>query len=202
MIIFGYDLDVDLEKYEDKFELIRQYQKFVYILIVVIVVIYSYLSFITPKFDQIKESKETLKRYQQVLDKKKAELKEKEHIERVLNELVVQLKQREENFFSEEMYKDFVLDKLHSIAEENKVNIESLDIGKETLKDRNIFSVPIGLKFECEYAALMNFIKSIEMYPQIVEASSISITRRSLNPVRLLVSINLQAYMIKNDKAN
>lgn len=198
MIIFGYE--IDLEKYENKIELIRQYQKYVYILVIIIISINIYMHFITPKLKIIRENQGILFNFNTILEKKKSVLKEQENIERALKELQVQLKDKANNFFQVSEFNEFSLNTLSQMAMQNKIQFESIDYGKGTLKERNIYIYPLSIHIECTYSDLVNFINAIESYQKIVQISSILITKKSSTPVRLQVTLNLKAYILEYDQ--
>ena len=198
MIVFGYE--IDLEKYENKIELIRQYQKYVYILVIIIISINVYMHFITPKLKVIRENQGILFNFNTILEKKKSVLKEQENIERALKELQVQLKEESDNFFKASEFNAFSLNTLSQMALQNKVQFESIDYGKGTLKEKNVYIYPLSIRIECTYSDLVNFINAIESYQKIVQISPIMITKKSSAPVRLQVALNLKAYILEYDQ--
>jgi len=194
-----FDIEIQLEQYEDKFDLIRRYQKYFYIGVILLIGIYLYLTLITSKLNGIKANTETLKKFESVLGQKKAMVKEQENIERVLKGLQLTLIEKENDFFTDEAFKEFSLNILPQLASKARVEIESVDYVKGYLKEKSIWVYTLNVRLNCNYQKLLDFVKLIEQYSKIIQVSGITITRKSLNPLVLEANLNLKAFILKKE---
>lgn len=194
-----FDFEIQLDQYEDKFDMIRHYQKYVYIFLIFIISVYFYFHLITPKLKRISTNTDTLQKFESVLEQKKAMIKEQENIERILKELQLTLIEKEHDFFTEEGFKEFSLNMLPQLASKTKVEVESVDYVKGFLKEKNIWVYTLNVRMNCNYQKLLDFIKIIEQYPKIIQVSGITVTRKSLNPLVLEANLNLRAFILKKE---
>lgn len=195
MRLFGYD--IDLERYDDQLDLIRHYQKYAYIIVIVLIGINLYLNLIVPKLKQISQNKVTLKKFEVILAKKKAVLKEKENIERALQKLQIELDEKSKEIFTDAEFKKFSIYILSQIALNNNIKIESINYGKNFLKEKRIYIAPIKVMTESNFQDLIQFINSLENYPKIIRIANLSIVKKSVKPVLLNSAISLQLFILE-----
>jgi Tfp pilus assembly protein PilO len=195
MKIFGIEIQID--RYEDKLNLIRKYQKYVYLLIFFIALYYLYILLIQPKTKIMKEQLANISTYEKVLAEKRASLSERGKIEKALEELKQQLIQKEKEFFSENNFEDFTINTLSHMAWSYDIKLNTIQFQREELVEDNIYMIPLIIKFDASFQSLLNFYQDLEKFDRIIKIGDVQISRKSVNPTRLNIGMTIYTYILK-----
>ena len=106
----------NLEEQEQRIELFRKYQKYVFGLVGSIIIFYGFLWIVTPKYKVYRENKVRLNRFVDVLNTRRAKALDKKNILKELARLEATVYEKEADFFTVEEYNEFSINILPKLA--------------------------------------------------------------------------------------
>jgi hypothetical protein len=206
------NIDIALEKYEDKIDLVRKYQKFVYLVLYILIGVNVFFSVVTPRWAEWRTKNMILKRYGRTLNIRQAKVLDKINVEQRLKGLQMELSQKETYFFTRDQFNQFSISALPQLAFEYDNKITALTYLKTRKLDKkdgatrikalaNIIKkvdvYPVALTLEGDFFGFINLLQEIERYNKIVKVKNFVIQRTSIKPLKLVTSVDLEAFVLR-----
>ncbi len=189
---------MSIDELEQRLDVFRNYQQYVYILILIIVVSQLIFGMVLPTINTYQTESKTLKQYRQVLKFKQQQAADKENIKKELARLSTILDEKKQVFFTPGEVNEFTISGLPKIANRNNVRITSVTFQKPQNQKQNIKSHPVGLKLEAGFEDLMQFFHDLEQYKKVTQIDIVDIRRKSVEPVELNVGITIELFSVRN----
>jgi Tfp pilus assembly protein PilO len=188
------DQDFSLAEFEEKLDIFRENQRYVYIIVGVFLVIYLFFALIWTDFTDYRKRSKNLREFEAVLVEKRKQVMNKENIEKELTRLRQLVIEKKSLFFSEKDAQYFHINVVHQLAESAGMEISSRVYSKKQTVSHGIVSYPLKLTMTADFRRLTIFMDAIENYEKVVKISDLSISVRSLEPIVLSVKMTLGAY--------
>ena len=198
--------NINLEEHEDKIELVRHYQKYLYITVVLVVAVQLFFVIVKPKWEVHRQNTNVLSEYRTIFKARKSRVMDQANIQKELANLEKEVKAQQGVFFTEKQQQEFSLHTVSKMASSygNKVNYLNYStptpLGKsvplKALQNR-LFVYPISMNLEGDFLGLLNFFNELEKYEHIVKVMSFATQRKSVDPLVLSTQLSLSLYVMK-----
>jgi Tfp pilus assembly protein PilO len=189
---------IESDSFNEKLDIIRQYQHYFYIGITFILSIQLIFTLILPNSKTFTENQEQVKQFERSLNLRKKQTENKENIIYEENRLQLRLAETKAQFFSKKDLEKFSISELPKIAQKYQISISNINFSKKEPLEYNLFKTPVSLQCTGSFFNLMDFIQEIENSQKSINISSIKIDRKTINPVTLTIRLNLNLISLEN----
>ena len=128
--LFKLDEKYSIDEIEEKLEVFRKYQLYMYVGITLIVIALIVVNLTIPSIVKHKKEQKTLSQYSKVLEMRKKKATDKKNVQEELEQLTFSLNEKKELFFSEKEVEKFSISTLQKIAIQNGIQIGTLSFKK------------------------------------------------------------------------
>ncbi|MEK7299037.1 MAG: hypothetical protein AAB066_04010 [Candidatus Margulisiibacteriota bacterium] len=185
------------EKLEDRLDFVRRHQRWLYVGIIILVALYMIRVSTWLVVNQIREKERALKIYTSTFQQERAEVPEKEQLDKEIRSLEGQLFQNRSQLFSPEEFSAFTLTVLPNMAERHRLVITSETFPPSEPLFDTISMVPINLAVYGRFDALVRLLYALETFQKVIQIDSFTMSRRSLNPTLVTCSVRLRGFVKK-----
>ena len=189
--------DLSVDDLEEKLDLFRKYQHYLYIVINLLVAIQLYFSVISPKLTEYEKEKDKLEKFSKLFQSKKKKATDKKTIESEIASLSDTLEDKQQDFFTLEEVNVFSFTEINKICKLFDLQLNSVEFRRTKGRQQNISSHPLDIKFTGDFYNLMDFIYELENYEKIITVDNIDLNIQSVSPVILRVSMIINLHSIK-----
>ncbi len=191
-------LDSFIQLLDEKFEFLRQYQRYVYSAVLVLVGLQLFYIFLLPKLLTYQARRHHLVMIEKKIKEKKKILLDKENVEREVVKRSQTLQEKQNLIFSEEDFNQFSIHTLSKMAEDHGLKMVSILYKTPQPIAEGILSCPMSLKLEGDYAGFLGFITELEVLEKTVKVNQFAINTKSIRPFKLSLDLEIQGYMVKD----
>ena len=185
--------EFNLGDFEEKLDLFRTYQKFVYIVMVVLAIAYMGFGMVWTDYSKYRVESKVLRDFQDVLDDRRKKVLDKENIERELIRLRGVVDEKQQLFFPAQSITEFSINTLPALAEDCGVKL-TLRAYKDPEKDGDFTVYPISVVAQGSFKSMVEFFYTLENYPKVVKIREMDVSRQSAGPVVLSFKMTIGAY--------
>lgn len=179
---------------EFRIDIIRRYQKYIYISILLILWVQLYFVLVQPKLTDFKEKKQRLSDYRRAIAIKKEKMFNKARIEEELKAYHQRLLEKEQRLFSETEFYEFYIKQLSRLAAQYNLDLAVITLEKTMNIDASIKSRGLNMNVVGDYFSLWQFYQELERYPKLVRIVRFSLKKESEKPVKLSCQMALEVY--------
>lgn len=181
-------------EFDEQLDLFRENQRYVYIGVIALATVWMFFSMVLDDYKVYRVRSQELNTYKQTLEVRRKKVLDKENVEKELARLKRLVEEKKNIFFTEQEAEAFRIHILHRLAESTGNKVMSRQFPKSTEKRGNFIVYPVTLSVEGNFPSMVSFIDTLEGYDKIVRVDSISISRKSINPVVLSVKMDIGVY--------
>lgn len=193
------DEKYSIDEIEEKLEVFRKYQLYIYVGFTIIVIALIVLNLTIPSIVKHNKEQKMLGQYTKVLDMRKKQSTNKKNIQEELEKLTIALDEKKKLFFSEKDVEKFSISTLQKIAKKNGIQIGGVSFKKPIKYKEKIKKHELSFSFNTNFFNLMSFIYTLENDYNSIKIDKLSVSRKSINPVSLGISISLSLFSIQKE---
>ena len=197
--LFKLDEKYSIDEIEEKLEVFRKYQLYMYVGITLIVIALIVVNLTIPSIVKHKKEQKTLSQYSKVLEMRKKKATDKKNVQEELEQLTFSLNEKKELFFSEKEVEKFSISTLQKIAIQNGIQIGTLSFKKPQKYKEKIKKHDLSFNFNTDFFNLMSFIYTLENDYKALKIGKLSVSRKSINPVSLGISMTITLFSIQKE---
>ena len=188
--------NLSIDDLEEKLNLFRKYQHYIYIFINLFIVIQLYFSVIAPQYKAYEKEKDTLEKFTKLFQNKKKKSTDKAAIESQISNLSDTLETKQQDFFKPTEAKEFSFTEINKICKLFDLKLTSVDFKKVKGSQQNIVSYPLALTLSGDFYNFVDFIYELENYEKVITIDSIDLQGKSASPVILQVNMLINLHSI------
>lgn len=181
-------------EFDEQLDLFREHQRYVYMVVIAIATVMMFFSMVLEDYKVFRKRSQELNTYKKELEVRRKKVLDKENVEKELARLKRLVEEKKNIFFTEQEAEAFRIHILHRLAESTGNQITSRQFPKQTSRRGDFVVYPVSLSYEGNFQSVMAFVDTLEGYDKIVRVDSVSISRRSINPVMLSVKMDIGVY--------
>lgn len=181
-------------EFDEHLDLFREYQRYVYIVIVVLAAVMMFFSMVLEDYKVYRKRSQELNTYKQALDVRRKKVLDKENVEKELARLKRLVEERKNIFFTEQEAEAFRIHIVHRLAESTGNKITARRFPRSVEKRGDFVVYPVSLSLEGNFQSMMAFIDTLEAYNKIVRVDQLSVSKKTVNPVSLSVKMDIGVY--------
>ena len=184
----------DWRRYEDTLNILRQYQRWVYALVVMLMSSWIGYQQLMPKwmaYQQVRSQKET---FNTTFMAQLKQSKTKNKLQSSLDNLRQALRTSQSRLFSLNEWQAFSITTLPTLVSELSLNLGGISYPASTPINPSVQAHPISLRLTGSYDRIFQLIGRIETFEKLVQVQTIQLRRTSLNPVVLSCELTLTGY--------
>jgi len=190
--IFGEDFNI-LE-YEERIDVFRKYQRYVYMTIIVLIGIYLIVGKLIPKYAEYRENSKKLRAFTAIFKEKQKEVLDKENIAKELLRLKELVQEKKQVFFSLNDYNEFAINQLPQLCTQYGTKLSSIQYKDPIMTASQLKLYSIDLTLEGSFEHIMHLIDAIESHERVIKIDMLDLTRKSINPVLISTKLTLGIY--------
>jgi Tfp pilus assembly protein PilO len=179
---------------DEHLDLFREYQRYIYSALIFLVTLMMFFSMVYEDYKVYRKRSQELNTFKQALEVRRKKVLDKENVEKELARLKRLVEEKKNIFFTEQEAEAFRIHILHRLAESTGNQITSRQFPKNVSRRGDFLVYPVSIALEGDFQSLMAFIDTLEGYDKIVRVDSMSVSRRSINPVQLSVRMDIGVY--------
>jgi len=187
--------EMNLGDFEEKLDLFRTYQKYVYMVMVVGTVIYMAVGMVWQDYSKYRVESKVLRDVQDILEDRRRKVLDKENIERELVRLKGVVEEKQQLFFTQQSITEFSINTLPALADDCGVKL-TFRTYKEPVQEGEFIVYPISISAQGSFKAMVQFFYTLENYPKVVKIKDLDVNRQSAGPVVLSFKMTLGAYAL------
>lgn len=185
-----------IDEIEEKLDLFRKYQHYLYISINLIILTQLYFSIIAPEFSSYEKEKQKLTQLKTLYENKKEKARDEQSIQSEISTLSDSLRIKQKVFFTTDEIKKFSFTEINNICKYFDLKLNSINLKKNALVKEKVSSSPLVLEFTGDFFNIMDFIYKLETYQKIISVDSLSMRTASVDPIILRVSMTINLHTI------
>lgn len=185
-----------IDDIEEKLDLFRKYQHYLYISINLIILTQLYFSIIAPQFSIYEKERQKLTQLKTLYENKKEKARDEQSIQSEISTLSDSLRIKQKVFFTSDEIKKFSFTEINNICKYFDLKLNSINLKKNALAKEKVSSSPLVLEFTGDFFNIMDFIYKLETYPKIISVDSLSMRTASIDPIILRVSMTINLHTI------
>lgn len=185
-----------IDDIEEKLDLFRKYQHYLYISINLIILTQLYFSIIAPEFSSYEKERQKLTQLKTLYENTKEKARDEQSIQSEISTLSDSLRIKQKVFFTSDEIKKFSFTEINNICKYFDLKLNSINLKKNALVKEKVSSSPLILEFTGDFFNIMDFIYKLETYQKIISVDSISMRTASIDPIILRVSMTINLHTI------
>ena len=185
-----------IDDIEEKLDLFRKYQHYLYISINLIILTQLYFSIIAPEFSSYEKERQKLTQLKTLYENTKEKARDEQSIQSEISTLSDSLRIKQKVFFTSDEIKKFSFTEINNICKYFDLKLNSINLKKNALVKEKVSSSPLVLEFTGDFFNIMDFIYKLETYQKIISVDSISMRTASIDPIILRVSMTINLHTI------
>lgn len=185
-----------IDDIEEKLDLFRKYQHYLYISINLIILTQLYFSIIAPEFSSYEKERQKLTQLKTLYENKKEKARDEQSIQSEISTLSDSLRIKQKVFFTSDEIKKFSFTEINNICKYFDLKLNSINLKKNALVKEKVSSSPLVLEFTGDFFNIMDFIYKLETYQKIISVDSLSMRTASIDPIILRVSMTINLHTI------
>jgi hypothetical protein len=190
--IFGEDFNII--EYEERIDVFRKYQRYVYIVLLVLTAIYLIFGKIVPSYGTYLDNSKRLRTYTKIFKEKQKEVLDKENIAIELSRLKSLINEKKQLFFSTNDYHEFSINKLPLLCDQFGTKLLSIQYSEPKITASQLKLYQINLTLNGKFENIMNLLEILETFEKVIKVETLSLSRKSINPVIISTKVTLGIY--------